>query len=279
MCRIVFFYFFSIFILFYTLGISEVLAGRNIKLATTTSTENSGLLKRLLPVFENRKDIKVLVIAVGTGQALKIGKDGDADVLLVHDSVAEKEFMQKGFGISRREVMSNDFIIVGPQGDPASIKGGRDAVKAFKKIYSNSIKFVSRGDDSGTHKAEKRLWETASNILPWNVNSTSWYNEVGAGMGQTLNIAIGMGAYTIVDRGTWLAFKNKREHIIMVEDKETLHNPYSVILINPNIHPHTKSEDAKQFYDWVIGEEAQEIISEYRIDGERLFLPNIDIYK
>ena len=135
MCRIVFFYFFSIFILFYTLGISEVLAGRNIKLATTTSTENSGLLKRLLPVFENRKDIKVLVIAVGTGQALKIGKDGDADVLLVHDSVAEKEFMQKGFGISRREVMSNDFIIVGPQGDPARIKGGRDAVKAFKKIY------------------------------------------------------------------------------------------------------------------------------------------------
>ena len=203
MCRIVFFYFFSIFILFYTLGISEVLAGRNIKLATTTSTENSGLLKRLLPVFENRKDIKVLVIAVGTGQALKIGKDGDADVLLVHDSVAEKEFMQKGFGISRREVMSNDFIIVGPQGDPARIKGGRDAVKAFKKIYSNSIKFVSRGDDSGTHKAEKRLWETASNILPWNVTSTSWYNEVGAGMGQTLNIAIGMGAYTIVDRGTW----------------------------------------------------------------------------
>jgi len=255
----------------------DVLADMKIKLATTTSTENSGLLERLLPVFENRENIKVLVIAVGTGQALKMGRDGDADVLLVHDSLEEKKFIEDGFGVSRREIMSNDFIIVGPREDPAKINGGLDAVKALKKIYKSSALFISRGDESGTHKAEQRLWRSLTEDVPWDKNSAKWYNEVGAGMGQTLNIAIGMGAYTITDRGTWIAFENKRGHKVMVEDSDILHNPYGVVLINKNKHPHTKVREARLFYDWLVGREAQKIIAEYKIDGQILFSPNIDI--
>ncbi len=244
-----------------------------IRLATTTSTENSGLLDHLLPVFEDEYGISVLVISVGTGQAIRMGKDGDVDVLLVHDRLTEDTFITRGFGSQRYDVMYNDFVVVGPSNDPAGIYGETNALEAFKKISEAGVDFISRGDDSGTHKAERRLWLGLSQTFPWMNSHASWYKEVGAGMGKSLNIAIGMDAYILVDRGTWIAFKNKSNHTTLVEGDKRLHNPYGVILINPNIHRHIKAKEARLFAEWLISSKAQSLIQSYTISGKQLFFP------
>ena len=246
-----------------------------IVLATTTSTENSGVLEYLFPEFEGATGIVVRVVSVGTGQALRIGRDGDADVLLVHDRRAEEQFVLNGYGSERRDVMYNDFVVVGPAGDPAALRGIQNAAAAVATIAQQSAPFVSRGDDSGTHKAERRLWAAAA-LEPWETASGDWYIEAGAGMGQTLNVAVGMGAYVLVDRGTWLSFRNKGDLEILVEGDARLFNPYGVILVNPARHAHVKADAARQFADWITGKSGQAMISSFRVAGEPLFIPNAD---
>ena len=249
-------------------------AGEAIILATTTSTENSGLLAHLLPVFEANSGITVRVVSVGTGQALRMGRDGDADALLVHDRPAEDAFVAEGHASERRDVMYNDFVIVGPADDPAGIGGGRDAVAALAVIAAAALPFVSRGDESGTHKAEHRLWEAGTGVRPWETASGTWYNEAGAGMGQTLNIAVGIGGYALADRGTWLSFRNKGDLVVLVEGDRRLFNPYGVLLVNPARHSHVRAAAARRFADWLTGEAAQSLIGGFRIGGEALFVPN-----
>lgn len=247
-----------------------------IVLATTTSTENSGLLEYLFPEFETATGIVVRVVSVGTGQALRIGRDGDADVLLVHDRRAEDEFVIQGYGSERRDVMYNDFVIVGPADDPAAVRGVQDAAAAVATIAQQSVPFVSRGDDSGTHKSERRLWASAA-LGPWETASGDWYIEAGAGMGQTLNVAVGMGAYVLVDRGTWLSFRNKGDLEVLVEGDARLFNPYGVVLINPARHAHVKADAARRFADWITGSAGQAMISSFRVAGELLFIPNASV--
>ncbi len=263
------FSFFSMCFFFF----ENVHAERYIRLATTTSTDNSGLLDYLLPHFEKSYGINVLVVAVGTGQAIRMGRDGDVDILLVHDRSAEEEFILSGFGISRDEIMYNDFVIIGPGSDPASISGLTSVREALKKIYDRKVSFVSRGDDSGTHKAERRLWSLILGYKPWENNVRSWYMEVGSGMGQTLNITVGLNAYTISDRGTWISFNNKAEHKVLFEGDKLLHNPYSVVQINPKRHPHINSKDSKLFAEWLRSAAAKKLVHEFRVRGERLFTP------
>ena len=247
-------------------------ADRFITVASTTSTEQSGLFKHLLPVFEKKTGIRVRVVAQGTGQALDMGKRGDADVVFVHDKVAEEKFVADGFGVKRFEVMYNDFVLVGPKNDPAKVTGGRDIVAAFKKIQSAQAPFASRGDKSGTHAAELRLWKAAG-VDPA-AGKGSWYRETGSGMGPTLNTASSMNAYAFTDRGTWLSFKNRGDLTIVVEGDQRLFNQYGVMLVNPAKHPHVKKDLGQAFVDWVISPEGQKAIADYKIGNDQLFFPN-----
>ncbi|MBP8295643.1 MAG: extracellular solute-binding protein [Burkholderiales bacterium] len=243
-----------------------------IVVASTTSTEDSGLFKHILPAFKAKSGIDVRVVAQGTGQALATARKGDADVVFVHDRVAEQKFVDEGFGIDRREVMYNDFVIVGPKADPAKIAGSKDAIGALKKIAASAAPFTSRGDKSGTHAAELRYWKQAD-IDPQTGKGT-WYRETGSGMGPTLNTASAMGAYAFTDRGTWLSFKNRGELAIAVEGDNKLFNQYGVMLVNPARHPHVKKELGQAFIDWITSPDGQAAIAGYKIEGQQLFFPN-----
>ncbi|WP_421979581.1 substrate-binding domain-containing protein [Roseibium sp.] len=239
---------------------------------STTSTQNSGLFDHILPTFRNKTGIEVRVVAVGTGQAIRNAVNGDGDVLLVHSKPSEEKFVADGFGVSRADVMYNDFVIVGPASDPAGIKGSRNVVAALPKIAEAEAPFASRGDDSGTHKAELRLWKAAE--IDAAASSGTWYRETGSGMGSTLNTAIGMDAYSMTDRATWIAFGNKGTHEIMVEGDPRMFNQYGVILVNPEVHPHVKAEMGQVFVDWLLSKEGQAAIADYTVDGQQLFFPN-----
>ena len=243
-----------------------------ITVASTTSTEQSGLFKHMLPAFEKKTGIQVRVVAQGTGQALDMGRRGDADVVFVHDKVAEEKFVADGFGVKRFEVMYNDFVLVGPKADPAKIAGGKDIVAACRKIAAAKAPFASRGDRSGTHAAELRLWK-ASGIDPAS-GKGSWYRETGSGMGPTLNTAAGMNAYAFTDRGTWLSFKNRGDLVIVVEGDRRLFNQYGIMLVNPAKHPHVKKDMGQAFVDWVVSPEGQKVIAGYKIGADQLFFPN-----
>ena len=245
---------------------------RFIVVASTTSTQDSGLFDYLLPLFTKKTGIDVRVVAKGTGQAIDLAKKGDADVLFVHDKKSEEQFVADGFGVKRFEVMYNDFIIVGPQADPAGVKGLSDAPAALAKIAAAAAPFASRGDDSGTHKAELRLWKEAG--IDVKAASGTWYRETGSGMGPTLNTAAGMEAYALADRGTWLAFKNKGDLQILVEGDKRLFNQYGIMLVNPTKFPHVKAADGQAFVDWVISPEGQQVIANYKIEGQQVFYPN-----
>ncbi|WP_420413593.1 substrate-binding domain-containing protein [Roseibium sp.] len=239
---------------------------------STTSTQNSGLFDDLLPKFTAKSGIEVRVVAVGTGQAIKNAANGDGDVLFVHSKPSEEKFVTDGFGVSRADVMYNDFVIVGPASDPAGVYGLTDVSAALTKIAEGKATFASRGDDSGTHKAELRLW-TAAGIDPAQA-SGSWYRETGSGMGATLNTGTGMGAYVLTDRATWIAFGNKGTHEIAVEGDSKMFNQYGVILVNPETHPHVKAAMGQRFIDWLLSKEGQTAISAYKIDGQQLFFAN-----
>jgi tungstate transport system substrate-binding protein len=241
---------------------------------STTSTQNSGLLNYILPMFKKKTGIDVRVVAVGTGQAIKNAANGDGDVLLVHAKAAEEKFVAEGGGVKRFDVMYNDFVIVGPKSDPAKIAGGKDAASAFKAIADAKAPFASRGDDSGTHKAEKRHWKAAG--VDIGKASGDWYRSTGSGMGATLNAAAGMGAYALTDRATWIAFKNKGDLKIVVEGDPKLFNQYGVILVNPEKHKHVKAKEGQQFIDWLLGAEGQNAIRSFKVDGQQLFFPNAE---
>ncbi len=245
---------------------------RSIILQSTTSTANSGLYDHILPLFTQKTGITVHVVAVGTGQAIKNARNGDGDVLLVHAKPAEEKFVSDGFGVKRFDVMYNDFIIVGPRADPAKIAGLSDGPSALVMIADAKANFASRGDNSGTHKKEIRLWKAAG-IDPA-TDSGTWYRETGSGMGTTLNVAVGMGAYAMTDRGTWISFKNKGGLAIHVEGGDQLFNQYGVILINPAKHPNVKAQWGQAFIDWILSAEGQEAIADYKLGGEQLFFPN-----
>lgn len=244
-------------------------AAESIIVASTTSTENSGLFEYLLPEFEADTGIKVRVVAVGTGQAIRLAKNGDADVLFVHHRPSEDAFVADGYGVKRYAVMHNDFVIVGPASDPAGIRGSQDAVDAMNQIASSKSIFASRGDDSGTHKKERRLWQDAG--LDPAASAADWYRETGSGMGATLNTASGMNAYALTDRATWIRFGNKGELMIMAEGDPILFNPYGVILVNAERHPHVKAEAGQIFIDWLVAPKGQRLIGDYRIDGQPAF--------
>ena len=243
-----------------------------ITVASTTSTENSGLFGELLPKFQEKTGIEVRVVAVGTGQAIELAKNGDADVLFVHHKPSEEQFVADGFGVERHEVMYNDFVIVGPAADPAGIKDSKDAVDALAKIAAAKAPFASRGDDSGTHKAELALWQNAGIDVAG--ASGTWYRETGSGMGPTLNTAAGMDAYALTDRGTWLSFENPQHLEILVEGDPRLFNQYGIILVNPEKHPHVKADLGQKFVDWVLSEDGQQAIADFRIGGQQAFFPN-----
>lgn len=259
-----------IFILSMTLLGSIALAQESIIVASTTSTEQSGLFGHILPSFEAKTGIKVKVVALGTGQALDTARRGDADVVLVHDRPAEDKFVAEGWGIERRDVMYNDFILVGPKADASKVKGTTDVVEAFRRMAAGTTPFISRSDKSGTHSAELRFWKDAS------IDPKAWasYKEAGAGMGPTLNMAAGMGAYTLADRGTWLSFKNRQDIDIVLAGDKRLFNPYGVMLVNPAKHAHVKKEAGMKFVDWITSREGREVIAAYKINGEQLFFPD-----
>jgi tungstate transport system substrate-binding protein len=244
---------------------------RVIVMASTTSTEQSGLFAHLLPAFTQATGIKVNVVALGTGQALDMGRRGDADLLLVHDTVAEEQFVAEGHSVARWSVMHNDFVLVGPKPDPAGIKG-KDVVTALKKLASSSAIFVSRADKSGTHTAELRAWRAAGLELP--AGKPSGYKSCGCGMGPALNMAASLDGHTLADRGTWISFKNKGNLAVLVEGDARLFNPYGVMVVNPAKHPHVKREWAQTFVDWVLSKDGQARIANFRIGGEPLFFPN-----
>ena len=245
---------------------------RTITVASTTSTEQSGLFGYLLPQFSKAAGINVKVVAVGTGQALDIGRRGDADVVFVHDRPAEDKFMAEGHGVMRFDVMYNDFVIVGPKSDPAHIAGDKDVVDALKKIAAAKAPFISRGDHSGTHEAELRLWKAAG--IDVSDARGAWYREIGQGMGPALNMASSSNAYLLSDRGTWLSFKNRGDLAILTEGDKRLFNQYGVMLVNPAKHPDVKVKDGQAFIDWLISPKGQETIADYKVGGEQLFFPN-----
>jgi tungstate transport system substrate-binding protein len=246
---------------------------RAITVASTTSTEQSGLFAYLLPPFSKATGIHVKVVAVGTGQALDMGRRGDADVVFVHDRPAENEFMAEGQGVKRFDVMYNDFIIVGPNRDPARVAGNKDVVDALKKIAAAKVPFISRGDHSGTHEAELRLWKIAG-IDVDGARGRGWYREIGQGMGAALNMASSLNAYLLSDRGTWLSFKNRGDLAILTEGDTRLFNQYGVMLVNPAKHPEVKTKDGQAFIDWLVSPKGQETIAAFRVGGEQLFFPN-----
>jgi tungstate transport system substrate-binding protein len=239
---------------------------------STTSTQNSGLFEDILPIFTKKTGIDVRVVAVGTGQALKNAENGDGDVVLVHSKPDEEKFVAEGWGVKRQDVMYNDFVIVGPAADPAKIAGFKDAVEAFQRIAAAQAPFASRGDDSGTNKAELKLWQDAG-VDP-KPASGKWYLETGSGMGATLNTAVGKQAYALTDRGTWLSFANKGDFKNLVEGDPKLYNQYGVILVNPAKHPNVKAKEGQVFIDWLSGPEGQAAIASFKIDGQQPFFPN-----
>lgn len=245
--------------------------GRAIVMASTTSTEQSGLFAHLLPVFKKASGIDVRVVALGTGQALDMARRGDADVVLVHDLAAEEKFVSEGFGLPRKPVMFNDFVLIGPVTDPAGAKG-KDIAAALGKVAASGAAFVSRGDKSGTHAAELRYWKAAG--LDVAIGKATGYKECGCGMGPALNMASASSAYVLADRGTWLSFKNRADLAVLVEGDTRLFNPYGVIVVSPARHPHVKKELAQSFADWVVSAEGQATIASYKIGGEQLFFPN-----
>lgn len=242
-----------------------------ITVASTTSTQNSGLFGAILPLFTAKTGTEVRVVAVGTGQAIKVAKNGDADVLFVHHRPSEEAFVAEGYGVKRHDVMMNDFVLVGPVTDPAKVDAANSPAEAMAAIARSKTAFVSRGDDSGTHKRELGVWK-AANIDPQSASGT-WYREAGAGMGATLNMAQGMGAYALTDRGTWIAFKNKAGLAIVYQGGNDLANPYGAILVNPKRHPHVKVAQGQAFIDWLVSDEGQAAIAAYRVAGEQLFFP------
>jgi tungstate transport system substrate-binding protein len=248
---------------------------RSILVASTTSTQDSGLFEHILPLFTKQTGIAVKVVAQGTGQALDTARRGDADVVFVHAKAQEEQFVAEGHGVRRFDVMYNDFVLVGPKADPAGVKGGSEVVAALKTIAAKQAPFVSRGDKSGTHSAELALWRVAG-LDPASAKS-DWYREIGQGMGAALNTAAAMGAYVLSDRGTWLSFKNKDALAVLVEGDKRLFNQYGVILVNPERHPNVKRELGQAFIDWLLSAEGQNAIRSYRIGGEQLFFPNAQV--
>jgi tungstate transport system substrate-binding protein len=248
---------------------------KSIVVASTTSTQDSGLFEYLLPIFQQATGITVKVIAQGTGQALDTGRRGDADVVFVHAKPAEEKFLAEGFGVKRYPVMYNDFILVGPKSDPAGITGTKDIVAALKAIAAKQVPFVSRGDRSGTNQAELELWKVAGIDIA--AAKGPWYREIGQGMGAALNTSGAMGAYTISDRGTWIHFKNKGDLVIAVEGDKRLFNQYGVMLVNPAKHPNVKQELGQAFIDWLVSAAGQKVIEGYKIDGQQLFFPDANV--
>ena len=260
------------------LGVCAAFAGlagaqeQFINVASTTSTEQSGLFKHLLPEFQKDTGIAVRVVAVGTGQALDIGKRGDADVVFVHDKAAEEKWLAEGNGVTRYPVMYNDFVLIGPKADPAHVAGGKDITVALKKISEAKAPFVSRADKSGTYAAELRLWKDAGIDIA--TAKGPWYRETGSGMGPALNTSAGLDAYIMSDRGTWLNFHNRGILTIVVEGDKRLFNQYGVMLVNPAKHPNVKKELGQKFIDWLVSKRGQDVIASYKINGEQLFFPN-----
>jgi len=249
----------------------QAFAQMSITVASTTSTEQSGLFDHLLPAFTTATGIAVKIVALGTGQALDIARRGDADVVFVHDEPAEEKFVADGFGVKRVEVMFNDFVLIGPKADPAKA-AGVDVLEALRRIATGKATFVSRGDRSGTHAAELRYWKQARVDLA--ATRSDWYREIGQGMGPALNIASASDAYVLADRGTWLAFKNRGALDILVEGDALLLNQYGVILVNPQRHAHVKAEAGQVFIDWLVSQAGQRTIADYKIGGRQLFFPN-----
>jgi len=248
---------------------------KSIVVASTTSTQYSGLFGYLLPIFTKATGISVKVIAQGTGQALDTARRGDADVAFVHARAAEEKFIAEGAGVKRFPVMYNDFVLIGPKGDPAGIKGTKDIVAALKAIQAKGAPFVSRGDRSGTHQAELALWKDAGIDIA--TAKGPWYRDIGQGMGAALNTAQAMNAYLLSDRGTWISFKNRGDLAISVEGDKKLFNQYGVILVNPDKHPNVKKQDGQAFIDWLISPAGQQAIAGYKIDGQQLFFPNATV--
>ena len=245
---------------------------RFITVASTTSTEQSGLFKHLLPIFEKKAGVKVRVVALGTGQALDLARRGDADVVFVHAKSAEEKFLAEGEGVRRFPVMYNDFVLIGPKSDPAKVAGSKDILEALKKVQQSQAPFVSRGDRSGTHMAELDLWKASG--IDLDKTKGAWYRETGQGMGPALNTASSMNAYLLADRGTWLAFKNRGDLTILVQGDKRLFNQYGVMLVNPEKHPNVKKDLGQMFIDWLISAEGQAAIASYKINGDQLFFPN-----
>jgi tungstate transport system substrate-binding protein len=245
---------------------------RYVTVASTTSTEQSGLFRHLLPIFEKKTGTQVRVVALGTGQALDMARRGDADVVFVHAKAAEEKFVAEGHGVKRLAVMYNDFVLIGPKSDPAKVAGGKDILAALRKIKAASAPFVSRGDRSGTHMAELALWKSAE--VDIEKEKGSWYRDTGQGMGPALNTASSMNGYILADRGTWISFKNRGDLAILVEGDKRLFNQYGVILVNPEKHKHVKKDHGQAFIDWLVSPEGQKAIATYKIGGDQLFFPN-----
>ena len=251
------------------LSASAFSADTPLRLATTTSTANSGLMDHLLPRFTAASGIEVHLIAVGTGKALRLGREGDVDIVLVHARQAEDRFVADGYGVDRADVMYNDFIIVGPDSDPAEVRSAASVAEVFARIHTSERPFISRGDDSGTHKRELLLWKSAGKSP-----RGSWYREVGQGMGKTLQIANEVDGYSMTDRGTWLAYQSKLDIALLYEDDPPLFNPYGIIAVNPQLHPDVNYDGASQLIRWMVSPEAQKLIGEFRIKGQQLFVPS-----
>jgi tungstate transport system substrate-binding protein len=251
---------------------SALAQDKSIVVASTTSTQDSGLFGHILPMFKAKTGIDVKVVAQGTGQALDTGRRGDADVVFVHAKPAEEKFLAEGFGVKRYPVMYNDFVLIGPKSDPAGIKGSKDIVAALGAIKAKGADFVSRGDKSGTHQAELNLWKVAGVDIA--KDKGPWYKEIGQGMGAALNTASASNAYVLADRGTWLSFKNRGDLVIAVEGDKRLFNQYGVMLVNPEKHPSVKKDLGQQFIDWLVSSDGQKAIADYKINGEQLFYPN-----
>ena len=255
-----------------SIAVSPVLAQeKSIVVSSTTSTEQSGLFEFILPIFKMKTGINVKVVAVGTGQALDIGRRGDADVVFVHDKPAEEKFVEEGYSSKRNEVMYNDFVLIGPKSDPAKIGGGKDIQVALQKISAAQTPFISRGDKSGTHAAELRYWKGAGIAV---TPGAPWYKETGSGMGPALNTASAMNGYILADRATWLSFKNRGDLVILVQGDPKLFNQYGVMLVNPAKFPHVKKAEGQAFIDWLVSKNGQDVIASYQIGGEQLFFPN-----
>jgi tungstate transport system substrate-binding protein len=245
---------------------------KSIVVASTTSTQDSGLFGHILPLFKAKTGIEVKVVAQGTGQALDTGRRGDADVVFVHAKAQEEKFVADGFGVKRYPVMYNDFVVIGPKSDPAGVKGMKDVTEAFKTIKAKAAHFISRGDRSGTHAAELALWKAADIDIA--KDKGPWYREIGQGMGAALNTASASNAYVLADRATWLSFKNRGDLAILVEGDQRLFNQYGVMLVNPAKHAHVKKDLGQSFVDWLVSPEGQKAIADYKVGGEQLFFPN-----